>query len=438
MQKILSSGSRPLIQSSLQSNYQKTVLPNGIRIVTEEIPYVRSVSCGVWINVGSRHENEGNNGISHFLEHMVFKGTKRYSTRQIARSLESVGGYLNAFTTKEHTCYYARILDNHLPQAIDVISDLIQAPLLLPKEMAKEKLVILEELKNIEDDPDDLIHDYLDLRIYNKHPLGWPIIGKSENIRKFSRAELLEFMHRYYSPNRMVVAAAGNLKHRQLVDLIESKFRRNSSTRVVRKNEHGPKQSKFGTEVFEKPINQAHLCMGTLGYSIKSHSRYSLLLLNSVLGEGMSSRLFQNIREKYGFAYSIYSFANMLSDAGSFGIYVGTDNSNIDHSIDLIVRELEKLKTSSVSRSEINRTKAQLKGTMIFGLESMSNRMMRLGSGELYFREYLPLDQVLRSVEAVEPEDLTEIAKKLFRMDKFSTIVFRAGNDERSASLKSS
>jgi predicted Zn-dependent peptidase len=431
MQKILPSGNRPLIHPALQSNYRKTVLPNGIRIVTEEIPYVRSVSCGVWINVGSRHEDGESNGISHFLEHMVFKGTRRFSTRQIAGSLESVGGYLNAFTTKEHTCYYARILDEHLPQAIDVISDLVQAPLFDPKEIRKEKLVILEELKNIEDDPDDLIHDYLDLRIYNRHPLGFPIIGNKENINRFNRKDLRTFIRRHYVPERMVVAAAGNLKHDKLVELIEKYFTLPGGGAPIRKSRVTPRPVASRREMFDKPISQAHVCMGTLGYSIRSDVRYALLVLNSILGEGMSSRLFQNIREKYGFAYSIYSFANMLSDTGNFGIYIGTDNNNIDNSIDLIFRELEKLKKSSVSRVELNRTKAQLKGTMIFGLESMSNRMMRLGSGELYFQDYLPLDQVLRRIEAVGPEEVGHLAKRLFHPDKFSTIVFRAGKDEQ-------
>ncbi len=430
MEKRLPSGVRPVIHPELQSTYRKTVLPNGIRVVTEEIPYVRSVSCGVWLNVGSRDEDDRTNGISHFLEHMVFKGTERYSTRQIAASLESVGGYLNAFTTKEHTCYYARILDQDLPKAIDVISDLVQAPLFIPKEVEKEKQVILEELKNIEDDPDDLIHDYLDLRVYHKHPLGYPIIGKKENIVRFNGDELRKFMRTYYTPDRMVVAAAGNLHHENLVALAGQYFHGTGRRRPVRNNGRGRIRVQPRKEVFEKPITQAHICMGTLGYSIRSQARYSLLVLNSILGEGMSSRLFQNIREKYGYAYSIYSFANMLSDAGNFGIYVGTDNKHIDNSIGLILKELEKLKKVTVSKVELDRTKAQLKGTMIFGLESMSNRMMRLGSGELYFGSHLPLDQVLRSIEAVTADDVSDIAQRLFRFDKFSTIVFRAGKAE--------
>lgn len=425
MQKISPSAESHSV-SSLQSHYKKTMLPNGIRIVTEEIPYVRSVSCGVWIDVGSRNETEQNNGISHFLEHMVFKGTRRFTSQQIARSLESVGGYLNAFTTKEHTCYYARILDDHVDKAVDVLSDLVQYPVFRKKEIEKERGVILEELKNLEDDPDDLIHDYLDLSVYRKHPLGFPIIGRENNIRKFSEDDLVEYTDVHYTPGRVVVAAAGNLKHENLVALVEKYFRlKKTKSRSTSSRLQSPKRVHSRREVFEKSINQAHVCMGTLGYGVKSHVRYPLLVLNSLLGEGMSSRLFQNIREKYGFAYSVYSFANMMSDTGNFGVYIGTDLNNIETSIELIRRELEKLKTKPISASELKRTKAQLRGTMMLGLESMSNRMMRLGSGELYFREYFSLDEVVKNIDGVDEEDVYEIANKLLRLENFSTVIFK-------------
>src|ERR1051326_2654240 len=313
-------------QQSLESDYKKTVLSNGIRVVTESIPYVRSIAIGVWIDVGSRDEDENTNGISHFLEHMVFKGTNRYSSQQIARSLEGVGGYLNAFTTKEHTCYYARILDDYLPQAVDVISDLAQYPVFAQKEIQKEKGVILEELKNIEDDPEDLIHDYFDRGVFTKHPLGRPIIGKAENIKNFSRADLVKHTQQNYVPGRMVVSAAGHLSHEKLVSLVEQYFGANDSRRKQpAKEATAPKQMQAKREVIEKPIVQAHVCLGRLSFGVKSKQRYPLLVLNTLLGDGMSSRLFQNIREKYGFAYSVYSFANFLSDTGSFGVYVGTD-----------------------------------------------------------------------------------------------------------------
>ncbi|MBI4547500.1 MAG: insulinase family protein [Ignavibacteriae bacterium] len=413
-----------LKHSSIQVTYKKTVLPNGIRIVTEEIPYVRSISIGVWIDVGSRDENEQNNGISHFLEHMVFKGTKRYTSKQIAQSLESVGGYLNAFTTKEHTCYYARILDDQLLKAVDVISELVQYPVFDKKEIEKEKQVVLEELKNIEDDPDDLIHDYFDAHIYRKHPLGYPVIGRAENIMNFSLEKLSDYATRHYIPKRIVVATTGNCKHENIVELVERYFRNNhhhgSLKRATVSHRYGQT-----TEVYEKPIMQAHVCMGTRSFSIKSRMRYPLLVLNTLLGEGMSSRLFQNIREKYGFAYSVYSFANLLSDTGNFGVYIGTDVANIENSIELIQKELDILKSKPVGHAEVKRTKAQVKGAMMLSLESMSNRMMRLGGSELYFGRYVPVDEILQNIDTVDEKALYETANKLFQVENFSTVIFK-------------
>jgi len=421
------------LHSSFQSEYRKTVLPNGLRVVTESTSHVRSVSVGVWIDVGSRDENEQNNGISHFIEHMVFKGTKRYSCQQIARSLESVGGYMNAFTTKEHTCYYARVLDDHLTKAVDVLSDLVQYPVFAPSEIEKERSVILEELKNIEDDPDDLIHDYLDANVYHHHPLGFPIIGKKETIGRIRRIGLLKHIEDRYVPQNMVVAAAGNLNHEEFVGIVSKFFSREGSRRAPAKPSPIPKHVNAKTFVYEKPITQAHVCLGTLAYGVKSRHRYPYLVMNSLLGEGMSSRLFQNIREKYGFAYSVFSFANLLSDTGSFGMYIGTDNKHVDKSIELIHKELDKLKSKPIGAAELKRTKAQLKGTTMLGLESMSNRMMRLGSGELYYGQYLTLDEILSSIDRVRVEDVSAIAHDLLRMENFSTVIFKSKQDGKEA-----
>ncbi|HUN65682.1 MAG TPA: pitrilysin family protein [Bacteroidota bacterium] len=417
----------------LQTHYRKTQLSNGLRVVTEQIPYVRSISVGVWINVGSRDESSGQNGISHFLEHMVFKGTEHYSIRRIAQSIEQVGGYLNAFTTKEHTCYYARILDDYLEEALDVLSDLVRYPLFPQKELEKEKGVILEELKNIEDDPDDLIHDYFDKNIYRNHPLGYPIIGRAETIGGFRRSDLRKYVAGHYTPDRMIVAAAGNLRHEEVTELAERYFGSMKPASGGGRRTAGPRTLKPRKEIFEKPIAQAHLCTGTIGYHVKSRARYPYLVLNSLLGEGMSSRLFQNIREKYGFAYNVYSFANLLSDTGCFGIYIGTDVRHIDRSLRLIETELGKLASKPVTPSELRRTKAQLKGSMMLGLESMSNRMMRLGSGEIYFGEYLSLDEVLTHIEAVTIDDVADVSRKLFRPDQFSTVIIRPKSGAQTA-----
>ncbi len=426
MPKSSPSGASPL-NSSLHTKYQKTVLTNGIRVVTETIPYVRSVSCGVWIDVGSRDEDEEMNGISHFIEHMVFKGTKNYSNLQIARSLESVGGYLNAFTTKEHTCFYARLLDIHLTKAIDVLSDLVQHPIFDPKEIEKEKSVVLEEMKNIEDDPDDIIHDYLDRSVYHKHPLGFPVIGKADTIRKFNRNNMFLYMKNHFVPERMVVAVAGNLVHEKLVETVDAHFTaRGKRKEFFRK--HGPRENFSRHEVFDRPHNQAYVCIGTLGYSVRNKLRYPLLVLNTLLGDGMSSRLFQNIREKYGFAYAVYSFANLLSDTGNFGVYIGTDNENIERSLELIYKEFTALREKGAGRAELERTKTQMKGSMMLGLENMSNRMMRLGSSELYFGEFLTLNEVIRKIDNVRNEHIDEVAGKLLRKENFSTVIFRGTN----------
>lgn len=421
-------------ESMQQFSYRKTVLPNGIRIVSEEIPYVRSISVGVWINVGSRDEHRHKNGISHFLEHMVFKGTERYSAQQIARSLEGVGGYLNAFTTKEQTCFYARILDDHLLKAVDVISDLVRNPLFDVKEMAKEKKVILEELKNLEDDPEELIHDHFDSTIFHDHPLGNPIIGRAESIKSFSRMDLKKYLRGYYVPTGIVVAAAGNLKHEKLVSIVERYLGGLNTKRSGARRALGSRRLRPGRQVIEKPILQAHICTGTVGYGIRSKIRYPLMVLNTLLGEGMSSRLFQNIREKYGFAYNVFSFANLLSDTGNFGVYIGTDTKNIDNSIELIFKELGKLRDNRIGGAELQRTKAQLKGMIVLGMESMSNRMMRLGSGEIYFEEFVGLQEIIAAIDAVKSDEVLEAAQRLFNVDKFSTVIIKPEPSRKLAS----
>lgn len=397
-----------------------------MRIATEEIPHVRSVAVGVWIDVGSRDEETLTNGISHFIEHMVFKGTKKRSLRAISRSIESVGGYLNAFTSKEHTCYYARVLDEYTGLAVDVLADLALNPLFPEKELEKEKGVVIEELRNAEDDPDDIIHDYLEKALYGSHPLGFPVIGTEKNLRSFNREMLAGYCSAHYVPSRMVVAAAGNIRHADFLKLVRKNFPDKKPSRVSEVRRKPQSQSQRGKSVeVDKPIQQAHVCLGTTAFSIRSKERYPLLVLNTLLGDGMSSRLFQNVREKYGFAYNVYSFANMLSDSGSFGVYVGTDRIHVDASTDLILKELNKLKAKPVSNAEISRTKAQLKGSMMLSLESIPHRMMRLGSSELYFGELSPLDALLKHIDTVNAGQIQQLAKELFREDRFSKIVFR-------------
>jgi predicted Zn-dependent peptidase len=383
-----------------QAQFQKTVLDNGIRVVSERIPSVRSASIGVWADVGSRDESASRNGITHFLEHMVFKGTRNRSVTDIARSLESLGGYLNAFTTKEHTCFYARVLDVHLTQAMDVLSDLVLHATFKRTELEKEKLVVIEELKNAEDSPEDIIHDYFDKALFPRHPLGFPIIGTEENLRRFRQDDLRTYVAYHYRSDRMVVAAAGNVDHAKLVKLVERFFR-------------------------GIPINQAHICLGTIAYGIRHRDRFPLLVMNALLGEGMSSRLYQSIREKHGLAYTVYSYITMLSDTGVFGAYLGTDRKNIENATALVYHELDRLKSKPVSASELARTKSQITGTMMLGLENMSSRMMRLGSSELYFGAFSSLDSILKRIEGVTPEGIQRVANRLFRQQELSAVVIR-------------
>jgi predicted Zn-dependent peptidase len=421
---VLKSVTDPNVSRPVDSTYRKTVLPNGLRVVSEELTHVRSVSVGVWIDVGSRDESATMNGISHFIEHMVFKGTTNRSVKEIARSIESVGGYINAFTGKEHTCYYARVLDEHASLAVDVLSDLVQNALFPQKDLEKEKAVVIEELKNAEDDPDDIIHDYFDKALFGKHPLGNPVIGTERNLRSFSRSDLIGYVQSHYVPGNMVLAAAGNISHDELVELAEKHFGRlKSRSRIRTANRIRPREYKPERKEYKKPIQQAHVCIGTQAWSVKSKQRYPVLVLNTLLGDGMSSRLFQNIREKYGFAYSVYSSATLMSDAGVFSAYIGTDKQHIDVSTDLILKEFDRLRQKPVSIAELNRTKAQLKGSMMLSLESIPHRMMRLGTSELYFHDINPIDAILRQINSVQQDDVQSIANTLFRENHLSKVV---------------
>ena len=404
--------------------FEKTTLEHGVRVLTEAIPSVRSVAVGVWIDGGSRDERAEVAGISHFIEHMVFKGTQRRRMHHIARRLEAVGGYLNAFTGKEHTCYYARALDEHLERAIDVVCDLVLEPSFPERELEKEKDVVLEEMKMYEDAPEDAIFDLFESVVYRNHPLGRPILGLPSTIERLTRQHLVDFVDAHYTPNRIVLAVAGNVTHEHVVRLAERAFaasRRGPSTRRRAPVEH------HATEhvVAERPIQQAHLVLGTRGLHLHHEQRSVMTVLNTILGGGMSSRLNQNIREKYGYCYNIYSFANMYSDAGDAGVYVGTDAAKVERIRRLILRELEKLATQPVSPRMLTQARNQVKGAIMLGLESMSNRMMRIGRQELHFGRYFTLDDVLEEVDAVTPEEVRSLAAALFDPERMSTVTLR-------------
>ncbi len=402
--------------------FNKTTLSNGVRVLTETIPSVRSISVGIWVYNGSRDETAEESGISHFIEHMVFKGTAKRRMHHIAQRLEAVGGYLNAFTTKEYTCYYARALDEHLQRSIDLVCDLVLQPSFPERDMAKEKDVVLEEMKMYEDTPDEYIFDAFEALLYPNHPMGRPIIGVPETVKSFSRDQLQGYLDAHYTPDKMVLSVAGNAKHEDVVAIAEKIFAQ--SDRKPRAWEREPVNGYSPEKVrIEKPIQQAHLVIGAPSFGIHDPRRTQVSVLNTLLGGGMSSRLNQNIREKYGYCYSIYSFVNMHSDAGEVGVYMGTDGNKIDRSLKLIFRELDKLVQTPVSDRALGQAKNQVKGSLMLGLESMSNRMMRLGRQELYFQRYFTLDEVIEEVEAVTAADVQNLAAELFEPTKFSTAV---------------
>lgn len=408
-------------QLSSNPGFEKTTLPNGLRIITETIPTVRSIAVGLWIFAGSRDETLEEAGISHFIEHMVFKGTSRRRMYHIAQRMESVGGYLNAFTSKEYTCYYARALDEHLERSVDIVSDLILQPNFPERELEKEKDVVIEEMKMYEDTPEDYVFDQFESVVYNDHALGRPILGYPETVRSFSRQQLLTYIGSQYTPNRMVLAVAGNARHDHVVDIANRVF--DTSGRKQAEKVRTPVNGYVPHEITQiRPIQQAHLVLGTRGYDIHHPRRTVLSVLNTLLGGGMSSRLNQNIREKYGFCYNIYSFANMHSDTGDFGVYMGTDTEKVSRAKKLIFREFDKLVQKPVSKRSLNQAKNQVKGSILLGLESMSNRMMRLGRQELYLERYLTLDEMVQEIDDVTAGDIQDLAGELLNPERFSSV----------------
>ena len=417
-----------MINGKQSSVYKKTILPNGIRVVTEYIPSVRSVAVGCWVDNGSRDESARLNGLSHFVEHMVFKGTKTRRLHQIAQSMESVGGYLNAFTGREHTCFYARALDDHLKRAIDITTDLVFNPTFPQKEIEREKDVVLEEMKMYEDSPEDVIFESFDSALYPGHALGRPIIGSNKTVKSFSQSDLLKFTKSRFAANRIVISIAGNVDHDRAVDLVSECVKKGNKLAKTRskKREKLPRYTPKSVVRTDTNFHQAHLLIGRRNFGLNSSKKLRLTLLNSVLGGGMSSRLNQNIREKYGYCYSIYSFANMISNTGEFGVYMATDLQKAEKSKDLIFKELKRLKDKPLSNAIVKRAKNQMKGSMMLGLENMSSRMMRLGKMELYYESFVDLDTTMDKLDRISSEELFSLAQDVLKPSRFSDIILKS------------
>jgi len=401
---------------------ERAVLPNGIRIVTEAMPYVRSVSLGVWIGSGSRIERGPENGISHFIEHMVFKGTKNRSAEDIARSVDSVGGGLDAFTSKELVSFNTKVLDEHLPFALDVLADLVLNPLFRPDDIEKEKGVILEEIKMEADQPEFVLHETFIGNFWKGHGLGKPILGTKETVKKFGQEMLFDYYNRIYSPKNILITAAGSLEHDNIVQLIRERFA-GLTQREPLPLDSVPKTHAPIVLKKKESLEQVHVAMGVPSYPLAHELRFPLYVLNTVLGGGMSSRLFQNIREKQGLAYAVYSELNLFSDTGCFTVYAGTAVETAKQVISSVVQEFRALKEELIGEDELRRAKDHLKGSLMLSLESTSSRMSNLARQELYFDRFMTLDEMLESIELVDREQVQSIAREFFRTENIAVAV---------------
>ncbi|MGH9661653.1 MAG: M16 family metallopeptidase [Bryobacteraceae bacterium] len=392
---------------------QVTPLANGVRVITEAMPHVRSVSVGVWVGSGSRREAPEQNGITHFIEHMLFKGTTRRSAEEIARSVDSIGGNLDAFTAKELVCYNTKVLDLHLSQAFDVLADLVLHPMFREEDIVKEKGVILEELKMEEDSPDYLVHEIFTSNFWKDHSLGKPILGTKDTIRRFDRNAVEGYYRLAYVPSSTVITAAGHLEHDRLVDLARQYF------------EDLPRQPAFAAEPApstharialrnKKSLEQVHLCLGVPSFPLPHEERFSCYILNTILGGGMSSRLFQNIRERQGLAYSVFSELNPYRDTGCLLIYAGTSLESAPKVVECILNEFRQLKQDVIPDDELRRAKDHLKGSLMLSLESTSSRMSNLARQEMYFGRFFSLDELIDSIEAVSAADIQRISQRFF------------------------
>jgi predicted Zn-dependent peptidase len=398
---------------------QKSTLPNGLKIVTEHIESIRSISAGIWVKTGSRNESDQQAGITHFLEHMLFKGTENRSSFEIAQSMESVGGYLNAFTSTEYTCYYARCLDNKLEEAMDVLSDMVRHSTFPEDEMQKEKNVVLEEMKMYKDSPDDFILEEFSGQLFPDHPIGRPVLGYEETVVSFTREGLFDYIDQRYNPDNLLVAVAGNVKHEDVLHLVSRLLDHESTKRTVNEKQPIPPYEVTHKEL-TKPIEQAHMILGRRALNYDHPDKYLLLLANTILGGGMSSRLHQNIREKYGYCYSIGPFNQSYLDSGLFGVYIGTDADYVPHVRELIVEEFERLQNEKVDRKELSEAKAHLKGKLLLSQENTSNRMTRMAKSEIYFNRYVSLDELVENIDAVNAEDLRRFSEEFFDPDMYS------------------
>ncbi len=415
----------------------RTVLPGGLRVITESLPAVRSAAFGIWAGVGSRDEDLAHAGATHYLEHLLFKGTSRRTALDISAAMDAVGGELNAFTAKEYTCYYARVLDSDLPLAIDVLADMVTSSLIEPKEVDAERGVILEEIAMNDDDPSDTVHEAFGAQLFGDTPLGRPILGSVDSINSITRAQIAEHYAARYQPRSLVVAAAGSLDHAEVVELTRAAFGPvlagdaepvpprlpGQAADPAGTGEPGAAPTGTGVRLVSRGIEQANLVLGCGALSRTDGRRFALGVLNAALGGGMSSRLFQEVRERRGLAYSVYSFSSQHADTGFWGVYVGCLPAKADEVLSICRDEIDKVITGGLTDAELHRGKGQLRGSIVLGLEDPSSRMSRLGKSELVYPRLEPVEEILASIEAVTHDDVREVAAAVIAQPKALAVV---------------
>ena len=393
------------------TGFRKEVLPSGIVVVGEVVDHVRSFGVGVWLKSGARDEDDKSAGISHFIEHMLFRGTERRNATEIAKSMESIGGHLDAFTDRECTCYFARAMDEHLEAAVDVLSDILCHSLFEPEQIDREKRVVAEEIKNLEDTPDELIHDIVASVVWKDHPLGASILGRPDTISGFGEEQVRKAFYNRYVPSNLVVSAAGHFDFGKLVELVNSSFDLPDGPSLCRGDDIPTYTRQVAVQ--ERPLSQQYLCLCGRGLGYEDPSRYDLRLLNTVLGEGMSSRLFQRVRDQAGLAYSVYSYVESYCRTGLSCIFMGVSPDKGASCLEMVHDELGKLALEGISQEEIDSAKAQLKGGLMLSLESMSARMNRVARGEIYYGRELQLDEIIRKIDGCTRDSVVEIARRI-------------------------
>ena len=408
--------------ASTARDIHRNVLSNGLVVITETMQHVRSVSVGVWVRNGSRREAATENGLAHFLEHMVFKGTERRSAEDIAREMDSVGGMLDAFTSKEQICFNAKVLDEHLPIAFDVIADLVLRPKLDSDDVKKERQVVLEEIKMDLDNPEYLLHDVFTRGFWPEHSLGRPILGTPETVRNFSRESLCRRFQDWFAPDHIVITAAGNVTPQQVLDLAQKEFGNLKPSGHLDPEPVPLTAAPINLET-KRDLEQVHLCVGVPSIPLADERRFAAAVLNNLLGGGMSSRLFQNIREKQGLAYAVFSELTPYSDAGMLSVYAGTAKETVGQVLDLTIAEFRAMKESPLAEEELLRAKNHLKGSLMLSLESTSSRMSNLARQELYFHRFASLDEIISSIDAVTRDDVQSLARRFFQPDQIAATV---------------